>query len=278
MNADQLKNFTTDAIDRLGALLDAGKSDQLIALLRAMARFHKYSWHNTFLIAAQRPTATRVAGFHTWRAVGRCVRKGEKGIAIVAPVVRRRADDEDRDDARPPLTFRVAHVFDVDQTDGQPLPEIARASGEPGHALSAIRTAIAAHGIALDYADSLDGALGVSRGGRIDVLRGLQPADEFTVLAHEWAHELLHRDADRPKARDTRELEAEAVAFVVGEAAGLDVAEASRDYVMLYGGDRDALIASLGRIQRAASTILAALDRELGTEANANGVAATRGA
>ena len=87
------------------------------------------------------------------------------------------------------------------------------------------------------------------------------------VLAHEWAHELLHRSGERP-ARDTRELEAEAVAFVIGEAVGLDVGEAvgldageaARDYVHLYRGDREALQTSLDRIQRTSATILKALD------------------
>jgi hypothetical protein len=84
----------------------------------------------------------------------------------------------------------------------------------------------------------------------------LSSASEFAVLCHEFAHELLHRTDDRPASRNTRELEAEAVAFVVGEAAGLDVAEASRDYIHLYGGDSGALAASLERISRTASFIL----------------------
>jgi hypothetical protein len=77
MKADELKKITTDALDSLAALLDAGHSDQLTALLKTMARFHKYSWHNVYLIAIQRPTATGVAGFRTWLTVGRFVRKGE---------------------------------------------------------------------------------------------------------------------------------------------------------------------------------------------------------
>ena len=85
MTADALKKITTDALDKLAALLDEGHSDQLTALLKTMARFHKYSWHNVCLIASQRPTATRVAGFQTWRTMGRFVRKGERGIAIMAP-------------------------------------------------------------------------------------------------------------------------------------------------------------------------------------------------
>ena len=80
------------------------------------------------------------------------------------------------------------------------------------------------------------------------------------MLAHEYAHCLLHRADDRPTSRDTRELEAEAVAFVVGDAIGLDAGESSRDYLHLYNGDREALTQSLDRIQRAASVILSAVE------------------
>lgn len=107
--------------------------------------------------------------------------------------------------------------------------------------------------------DNLDGALGTSAGGRIQILNGLPPAVEFTTLVHEFAHELLHRGADRPAARDTRELEAEAVAFVVGTATGLDTGSASQDYIHLYGGDRETLTQALDRIQRVASAVLRAL-------------------
>ena len=82
---------------------------------------------------------------------------------------------------------------------------------------------------------------------------------EFTTLVHEYAHELLHRADDRRASRDTRELEAEAVAFVVGGAVGLNTSDASRDYIHLYSGDREALAGSLDRIQRAASMILTAV-------------------
>ena len=122
-----------------------------------------------------------------------------------------------------------------------------------------LKSAILGQGIAIDYADELGGALGTSSGGRIQLLNGLSPAMEFTTLVHEHAHELLHRADYRPSSRDTRELEAEAVAFVVGEAVGLDTREASRDYLHLYHGDREALTRSLDRIQRAASVILTAV-------------------
>jgi antirestriction protein ArdC len=258
MNADDLKKLTTESLKELAQLLEQGHSERLTSLLRMMARFHRYSLHNVCLIVSQRPAASRVAGFHTWRTLGRYVRKGEKGIAILAPIVRRRHDDDD-DESRVIVGFRAAYVFDIVQTDGAPLPEVAEVAGDPGGHITTLKAAIGASGIVLEYADNLGGALGLSCGGRIRVLNGLSPASEFSVLAHEYAHELLHRSVDRPESRDTRELEAEAVAFIVGQAVGLEAAEASRDYIQLYRGDATALAASLDRIQRTASSILQSL-------------------
>ena len=259
MKADELKTITTEALDKLAALLDAGHSDQLTALFKTMSRFDKYSWHNVCLIASQRPMATRVAGFQTWRALGRCVRKGEKGIAILAPIIGRKRDDAAGDEARTVVGFRAAYVFDVGQTDGEPLPQPNEASGDPGAKTAALKSAILERGIALEAVDHLDGALGTSSGGCIRLVNGLTPATEFTTLVHEYAHELLHHADDRPASRDTRELEAEAVAFVVGGAVGLNTSAASRDYIHLYRGDREALSGSLDRIQRTAAVILAAV-------------------
>ena len=263
MTADALKKITTDALDTLAALLDEGHSEALTAYLAAAGRFHAYSFRNVMLIASQRPDATRVAGFNTWRKLGRFVKKGEKGIAIIAPIVFKRDDhaaesnDEPAGDVQ--LRFKVAHVFDIDQTDGEPLPTPCEASGDPGAKTALLKTAILEQGIALEYVDELGGALGTSSGGCIRLLNGLSPAMEFTTLVHEHAHELLHRADDRPASRDTRELEAEAVAFVVGGAVGLNTSDASRDYILLYRGDREALSGSLDRIQRAASVILKAV-------------------
>lgn len=231
MNADELKKLTTEALNQLSTALDQGHSENLTALLKTMPRFHRYSLHNVCLIVSQRPEATRVAGFHTWRKFGRFVRKGEKGIAIMAPIVGRKDADAADSESKTVVGFRAAYVFDVEQIDGAPLPEPAEAAGDPGVKTASLRAAITAQGIALDYVAELDGALGTSSGGRIEVLTGLAPASEFMVLAHEYAHELLHRSDERPASRDTREFEAEAVAFVVGQAIGLDVTEAARDYV-----------------------------------------------
>src|SRR5437764_9881197 len=150
MTADALKTITTSALDELAALLDAGHSEQLTALLRTMGRFHRYSWHNVCLIAQQRPAATRVAGFHAWHALGRFVRKGEKGITILAPIVGRATATSDDESLRIVRGFRAAYVFDVEQTDGRPLPVPAEASGDPGLKGAALTSVILAHGITIE--------------------------------------------------------------------------------------------------------------------------------
>jgi N-terminal domain of anti-restriction factor ArdC len=259
MNADDLKKLTTDSLNHLAALLDQGESERLTALLKTIARFHRYSFHNVCLIMAQRPTASRVAGFHTWRTLGRFVRKGEKGIAILAPIVKRRSEESEDQDSKAVVGFRAAYVFDVQQTDGAPLPEASEPGGDPGAKTASLRSAINSSSISIEYADDLGGALGLSCGGQIRVLSGLEPASEFMVLVHEYAHELLHRDGDRPALRDIRELEAEAVAFVVGQAIGLTVTDSSRDYIQLYKGDSVALGQSLERIRRTAGKVLTAV-------------------
>ncbi len=145
MTADALQHITTDALEMLARLLDQGHSEQLTALLKTMARFHQYSWHNVSLIACQRPTATRVAGFQTWRSLKRHVRKGEKGIAILAPILGRRDREGEVDQTRVVVGFRAAYVFDVEQTDGEPLPATSDASGDPGDKTAWLKAAIQYH-------------------------------------------------------------------------------------------------------------------------------------
>lgn len=259
MTTDALQQLTSRAHDDLATALASGHSDALTKALKAMSHFHRYSFGNICLIASQRPTASQVAGFHTWRSLHRCVRRGEHGIAILAPIVRTR-DNEDGDTIRAIVGFRTAYVFDIAQTDGDPLPQPAEASGNPGDARSRLAAAIRSSGIDLSYRDGLGGALGLSCGGRIEICTGLPAATEFLVLAHEFAHELLHRGADRPDSRGTRELEAQAVSFVVCQFVGLDSLAATAGYIHLYRGDRDALANSLDRIRRASATIIRGME------------------
>jgi len=264
--AKQAKKLADQALDSLTAALEQGRSETLTTYLAAMARFHRYSFGNVMLIASQKPDATHVAGFRTWLQLDRHVRKGEKGIVIIAPMVLKKRDGESSGDASDGdsgenfIRFRAVHVFDISQTDGEPLPEHASVTGDPAGHTDRLKALIARQGIALDYSDELGSADGSSYGGRIAIRTGLSQAEEFATLAHELAHEVLHRDAERGKLQKTvRETEAEAVAFVVCQAVGLETNTASSDYIQLYAGDKDTLAASLDRIQHTASTIITAI-------------------
>jgi antirestriction protein ArdC len=237
----------------------------MTAYFAAMARFHDYSFGNVMLIAMQRPDATHVAGFQTWKTIGRFVKKGEHGIVIIAPMAIRpkeNADgalDRDVEDARI-LRFKAVYVFDVSQTEGEPLPEFATVGGYPNGHTDRLRAFVAEQGIALEFSSDLGASLGRSHGGRISLREGLAPAAEFSVLVHELAHELLHRrDGQERPSKTVRETEAEAVAFVVCQAIGLETGTAASDYIQLYDGDTKTLGASLDRIQKTAAAIIQAV-------------------
>jgi hypothetical protein len=232
------------AVDYLIQQLEAGKSETLTAYLGAMARFHSYSFGNIMAIARQRPAATRVAGLRAWNELGRFVRKGEKGIQILAPMIgqRRRRDAEEQEpsttDAKPApmlIGFRAVYVFDIGQTDGAELPEFDHTiTGEIGGQRDKLIAFLATQNIKLEFNEKIAPALGVSYGGKIVILPGQSKAEEFTTLVHETAHELLHRAERRTFTTQTiRETEAEAVAFIVGQAVGLEMGTASSDYVVL---------------------------------------------
>lgn len=265
MDSTHTTKVISNAIDRLAAALDEGNSEKLTRFLSAMARFHRYSVGNVVLILHQCPDATYVAGFRAWKALGRHVKKGERGIVIRSPVLYAKREDtrkEQRDprEQEPVMRFKAAHVFDVTQTDGEPLPAFVRPRGDPGEHTDRLKALATERGITLDYTDELGTAEGMSCGGTIKLRIGLSPAEEFAVLVHELAHELLHKgDSRTASSKTVRETEAEAVAYVVSQAIGLDAHHAAVDYIRLYGGDRETLAASLDRIQRAASEILQAL-------------------
>jgi hypothetical protein len=238
--------------------------------LAAMGRFHEYSLGNALLIAVQRPNATHVAGYRTWQGLGRQVRQGEKGILIVAPIVKRGSKAKGGNESaeggetgeEKVVAFRGAYIFDISQTEGRSLVEFAKVEGNPSHHLQRLRAHICGQRIDLAYSDSLGSAYGLSCGGKILIRPGLGPAEEFSVLVHELAHEMLHkeqRDGEKP-SRKIKEVEAEAVAFVVSQAAGLECGTAASDYIQLYDGKKETLIASLERIQATAREIIGAIE------------------
>jgi antirestriction protein ArdC len=266
MNREEALTLIEHGITSLNEALRAGHSDSLKRFLSVLARFHNYSFQNALLIALQRPQATQVAGFHTWKKLGRFVKKGEHGISILAPMLARKKKDtaETVSDCEEPRIrgFKIAHVFDVGQTDGKPLPEFASASGEPGQWLSALELALGKAGITLLSDYIFGGALGCSTGGCIIVRPDLDATERFAVLVHEWAHEILHQKTrgDRATTRKVRETEAEAVAFIVCRACGIDSTVRSADYIQLYRGVPATLQASLTYLHQAAGEILAALN------------------
>jgi hypothetical protein len=254
--------------------LEAGHSEALTSYLTAMSRFHNYSFGNVLEIARQMPSAKRVAGFWTWKNLGRSVKAGQKGIRILAPIVgvRRKKDAEANQDItkqneRVLLGFRNAYVFDVSQTDGVDLPSLNEVTGDPGENIERLAAFLKSKGIQLVYSEKIAPALGMSYGGRIALLPGQSKAETFATLVHETAHELLHRSERRTVTTKTvRETEAEAVAFVVGKAVGLVNDNASASYIQLYHGNASLLAESLEVIQQTASVILAALEPPLSEE------------
>jgi len=263
------------AVDFLLKQLEAGKSETLTAYLAAMARFHTYSFGNILAIARQRPTASRVAGFSTWKELGRFVKKGEKGIQILAPIVghrRTKNNQEQQTDEKPRpvlIGFRAVYVFDVSQTEGADLPEFEHnITGDVRDHRDRLIEFLGRQNIALDYTENIAPALGVSYGGKIALLPGQSKAEEFVTLVHEVAHELLHKTDRRTKTTATvRETEAEAVAFIVGQGIGLEMGRASSDYIQMYAGNAALLAESLEVVQRTSAVILGAITVEAVPEA-----------
>ena len=261
MNKDEIAQLVKSGIDELNAELAGGHSHRLKEMLALMARFHRYSFNNCLLIAQQRPDATKVMGFHGWRKVKRMVKKGEKGIGITAPLAYRNKDEESDD--KHIRGFRVVHVFDVSQTEGDDLPRLSEPTGDAADWIAPVQDLIRSKGIALEYGIIGHGARGVSKIKRIEILSGLQPATHLGVLVHELAHELLHPDRETRMElhHAVKETEAQAVAQVVCRALGIESIEHTADYIHLHCGDCELLSKSMQRIQECAASILGDLDK-----------------
>ena len=261
---DELLQRLTEGVERLTS------SEEWLRYLDVQQRFHRYSFGNVLLISLQCPDATQVAGFHRWLELGRHVRKGSKGIAILAPIVSRlKVEDEKTGEEKTivgaPRSFRVVHVFDISQTDGDELPDI------PCHRLEGEG---AAYDELITYAQGLGfsvkvGELPGETNGLCDHLNktitlreGLAAAQQTKTLTHEIAHAILH-GPDVEASRSQKELEAESTAYIVCGALGIDSADYSLGYVADWGGGEDAtkrIRQSGQRIQQAAQTMLTALD------------------
>jgi len=275
MKTKHVKKICRQAFDKLVEAVERGESRQLKEYLKIMGRFHRYSLGNQMLIMAQRKYAQQVAGFWTWKKLGRSVKKGAKGIAILAPIVYRMKkeqltdteDVEDLLDMEVVRNFRVCYVFDISDTEGRELPHFASAYGNPGIYLESLKEFVLSQGIEIESKQLYGTIQGYASKGAIVLKTGLSAAVTFSTLLHETAHQLLHIQQQSENIdRQVQELEAEAVAFTVGSAIGLDMGTSSSDYISLYNGKKEDLFNSLQRIQLTASEILAAITNEQNME------------
>jgi antirestriction protein ArdC len=259
------KTTGTDALQRLRDGVETLKqSDEWTRWLNVQSRFHHYSWGNCVLIAMQRPDATRVAGFHKWLELGRCVRKGERGIQILAPMVGKKSKDADPNEPKVCFGFRGVYVFDVSQTDGENLPEVCnRLEGDDPDGLFEQLTALANdRGVSVEFADDLGTANGVYAftSKTISIRAGLSPAQAVKTLVHEIAHALLHDEHAAIADRNGCELEAESVAYVVTSALGIDASGYSFGYIAAWAKDTAQFEKSAERINKTAHGILSSLE------------------
>jgi len=255
--------------ERIGNLTS---SDAWRSYLDFQSNFHRYSFHNVLLIAAQCQEATQVAGFKTWRKMNRVVRKGEKAIWILAPMVYKRTNAENGRDDRAIRGFKWVPVFDVAQTEGDELPSVCnRLDGDDpaGHYTTLVGFA---RSIGFSVEDhELDGSTNgdCSHSGRcIRIETRNAPAQRVKTLVHEIAHALLHETCE---SRALAELEAESTAYVVCQALGIDSSDYSLGYVASWAGGGEQAIRgikrSCERIQRTAAVILRAFELASSEEA-----------
>ncbi len=269
--ATELNAGIRRTVEQLANETDAARQSQLFRdYLRTSAAFWDYSWHNQMLIWRQKPDASFVGGFNTWLKCGRYVRKGEKGIAILAPIFfkdkKQATDGIELETQR--IWFKVVYVFDISQTDGTPLPELPTKSvGERGEdMLSRLLRFAASRGITVRFVErcKLNGAAGTSKGSEIEIRTSVTDiTTQAATLAHEIAHSLLHWTADGKKitSRDgkeidkqQRELEAEATAYVVCSYFGIQ--SPSDFYLATYRVTPAMLLEAVETIAATAKTIL----------------------
>jgi antirestriction protein ArdC len=265
MNNDKAQELTakiTESINALCAETDAAKQSATYrAWLSTLSRFHNYSFGNCLLIWTQAPDASRVAGFNTWKSLGRFVKKGQTGIRILAPLIRKVDEEKNGTPERVsrPFGFRTVAVFDYAQTDGEPLPELNTNAIEGGEALLPLLEKAAAQlNITLVYKAIEGSADGLSKGGLIEIEETLDTPARCGVIAHELAHELLHKTNREGTTRQQRELEAESVAYAVLAHFGMH--PQSCFYLATYDVTPEMLTASLQTIGSAAKKIIGLID------------------
>jgi antirestriction protein ArdC len=264
-NAAKLAEVHGRLADQVSQLV---KGDQWQAMLRAAARFHTYSLNNVLLIHLQFPAASRVAGYRTWQSLGRQVRRGETGIAILAPVTYKVQVEEDQDEhpeVKQLRGFKVELVFDISQTDGEPIPEVPPVLLEgdgPLDLWNSLADLVKTEG----YEIRRGKCTHVTANGETDPLThtvtvhdDLSPLQAIKTLTHELAHIRLGHVENLSTyhlCRGRCEVEAESVAFVVLLEAGYDASSYSTPYVAGWADDPKVIHETAQRVITAARGIV----------------------
>lgn len=283
---EQLEHLHSLISDEVGRVVSG---PQWQAMLKTAAQFHRYSFRNSLLIMLQSDgEATLPASYTTWKKLGRYVRKGEKGLRILAPVQRRTPYDKasgvmlTREEAKrrskDSITWRSkivnvkpVSVFDVSQTDGDPLPDPVPpprllTGGVPEGLQESLEKIASQNGYSVAYvpASELGGANGVTHFGdkSIRVRDDVEPAQKMKTLIHEVSHMRMHESPDRRESasahRGILEVEAESSAFLVASIHGMDTSDYSFPYVTGWsGGDIDLVRSTAERVVSNAQKILA---------------------
>lgn len=247
---------------------DIFTSEMYTTYLRTMAKFHNYSFNNTLLIAMQRPDATLVAGFNAWKnKFNRYVKKGEKGIQIIAPAPIKEVEERERIDKDTGLAvlnengepemerveyviprFRVTTVFDVSQTDGEPIPSLEvnelTASVKDYALLTAAIEQVSP--VPMRFTEIAGEAKGYYSDAdkEICIQTGMGESQTIKTMIHEVAHAMLHnsdfmKQNGEEKDRLTKETEAESIAFTVCSALGIDTSDYSFPYVASWASGKE---------------------------------------
>ena len=257
--------------------------------LKTMSKFTSYSLNNTLLIAMQKPDATTVAGYTTWKSLGRQVKKGQKAIQILAPIIykKKREDEGEEDDKASarrdkPLSeetekilvgFKIVNVFDIAQTEGEPLPEIVHKLDGSVDGYSDFMKALRGISPVPVILQNVEG----SANGYFDLVNKFIAIDknmsqEMHVKTgiHEVAHAILH-DKDNGMEKDskhdieTKEVQAESVAFTVCQYYGIDTSDYSFGYISGWSSGKDLreLKESMEVIRKTAQMIITGIDNQL---------------
>lgn len=263
---DKDKEKVKNAIARIEQGLDAISTDaDWRQYLEFQSKFYTYSYGNTLLIYSQNPRATYVKGYRAWNQLGRYVKRGARGLMILAPCFRRAGEDGEAQQKKL-VGFRAAYVYDIADTAGsdEHLPVLVK--GLPGNgteereAYERLKALVSVkHEIREAEGTAAKGSYDPDT-GRISVRADMEYMQKIKTLLHEYAHAVdfsLHPGRDA--ARNIREVIAEGAAYVVAQHLGIDTAAYSMGYIKTWLGDRKGLQLAADGIQRVACKIITEL-------------------